>query len=1027
MARSRLSYAEAVRLLVGGEDPVEIIGRVAGGAMLLLAPFSETVLSWFDAKGEANNILRDLLGRAPARIRAAKGRSHFELIEAAHTVLVISSFFDALGEHIGDRFKTLELTDDERARIGAGELRPLGGAGAISMPDALTGFTENLPAVERALQAMHGAFREFAAGLAAAQGMTMPAADGVVEVALQRYRDRYVRLAEDVPEFGIWSQLDEHAATRAEVRRQTETLTGVARQLGRLIDAAASEAAEGLARHYKTALSRPLWRSDSPAPDGLTFPEVEQGFVSPRFRLAVCEKNSPLSSETWWENHDVRDDLEEFLTAYLAAPDSTQRPLIILGHPGAGKSLLTEVLAARVPAEAYTTIRVPLRNVDPDAPIHEQIVAAVELVTKDRLSWGGFCRASDTTKVVLLDGFDELVQATGITQSRYVEQAATFQQEEWEQGRPVVVVITSRTLVMDRTVVREGTLVMKLEPFDEPRVQRWTEAWNTANGSQPEFRPLTVAELWRHQDLAGQPLLLLMLAVYAAEAGLDADDLSTDQLYRRLLDSFIRRQVREKAAADLGDARFAEEEIASRRDLAAVAFAMFNRRLQWVGEEDLGRDLEALHPGEERSAPAMGEPVSRARRTVAAFFFVHVARTDDETRTPGRRSYEFLHATFGEYLVAEHTVELLTGLAEDWQRARRRAYQPTLDERVLRTLLSHQPLSNGEQILPFLMDMIAARPETERETLLEVILELFRMARKRITDDAYRPTPFDLVNRTAAYTANLTLLAVLCRPKVGVTVDELCGNGAPDFESVVRLWRSGLTEEAQEGLFAWLRREESRLVVSVHDPWSEPTSAFHEARLVGDFVGEAALRTGWVTFESGEDTMDAPARTTAFGRDFHVRVVELFVWGWPAAGLARLLPYDEAAYVSLADLLDKSDRSGIFHGSLNVLMQCLLRDGPHLGAETLDRLVVRFRDEWRGGVNVPILLLALSHPALLRRQPWLCDAVVETDIPGYLHEVAQFCRERDPDQLDPIIKKLGERAVVHSGDFFPSEDSGAVR
>ncbi len=1014
MTRSRLSYPEAVRLLLGGDDPVTLLGRAAGGAMLVAAPFAEGVLSWFDYKGEANNILRELLGRAPARIRAVRGRRHFELLEAAHTVLVLAAFFESLTEHVGDRFAELELTDGDRGRIGAVDA-------GIAMPDAITGFTENLPAVERAFRAMHATFCDFADGLAAAQDMTMPEAGGVVTVASRIYRDNYVRLSVDIPEFGVWAQLDEFAATRAEVRRHTETLTGVADRLARLVDAPAPAAVAGLARHYARVLERPLWRSDAPAPDGLVFPPVADGFVSPRFRLAVCANDSALGDESWWRDREIREDLDGFLSGYLTAVGSTQRPMIVLGHPGAGKSLLTEVLAARIPATAYTTIRVPLRRVDPDMPVHDQIVTAVEMITRERLSWGELCRGADTTKVVLLDGFDELVQATGVTQSHYVEQVAAFQRDEWDQDRPVIVLITSRTLVMDRTVVRDGTLVLKLEPFDEPRVVRWARAWNTANRSRPGFRPLTGPELWRHTELAGQPLLLLMLAVYASEnghGGLDTDDLSSDQLYRRLLDTFIRRQIREKSGADLGDTRFARLEAAARRDLAAVAFAMFTRRRQWVGEEDLSRDLEALHPEDDPGEPGVGEPVSRARRTVAAFFFVHVAKTDDEVRVPGRRSYEFLHATFGEYLVAEHTVDLLSELAGDWARARSRAYQPRLDDRVLRALSSHQPFSNGERILPFLIDMISLRPD--RDDLRELVLELFRTARQRVSDDSYRPTPFDVVTRAAAYTANLALLAVVCGPGQRLPAADLTG-----FESTVRLWRSGLDPEVQQSLFVTLRRSGGLLTL---DSTGEHVSlAVHEADLVGDVFTGAALRAGRATLLTAE-TGRRPDGDPDLQRSFHARVVRLLVLCWPAAGLARLNPYDEEQYAGLAAWLDDNEFRDPLMSSLYVLGQCLLRDGMDLADDTLDRLLRHFGDRWRHCPDygeIPVALLALNRPALMDRHPWLRDLVLGTGLSAYLHEVARVHRDRDPGRLDPVVAELRRSlAAADIGVVVPSMVTG---
>ncbi|WP_433825134.1 NACHT domain-containing protein [Actinoplanes sp. CA-015351] len=1008
MARSRLSYPDAVKLLIGGDDPITLLGRAAGGAMLLAAPFAQGLLGWFDYKGEANNVLRELLGRAPARIRSTRGRRHYELIEAAHTVLVVSSFFDALQKHIGDRFKTLELTDEERTRVLNGA--PLGTHSAVSMPDALTGFDENLPAVERALSSMHAAFRDFAEGLAAAQGMTMPAAELVVGVALSLYRERYVRLGVDVPEFGIWSQLAEHAATRAEVRRQTETLTGLAERLARIVDGAAPAAVEGLALQYADVLRRPLWRSDAPAPDGLSFPTVERGFISPAFRLAVCDKEAHLSDENWWRKQKTRDDLETFLAGYFTAPDSTQRPLVILGHPGAGKSLLTEVVAARVPAEAFTTIRVPLRRVDPDAAVHQQIEAAVEKVTKERISWGDLCRAADTTKVILLDGFDELVQATGVTQSHYVEAAATFQQEEWVQGRPVVVVITSRTLVMDRTVVREGTVVIKLEAFDEDQVGRWADAWNAVNHDQAGFRPLTRSELWRHQELASQPLLLLMLAVYAAEAGeLGADDLSTDQLYRRLLDSFIRRQVREKSTERLAEAAFAKSEGDSRRDLAAVAFAMFNRKRQWVTEEDLGLDLKALHPDSPTQQEVVaGEPVSRARRTVAAFFFVHVAQTGDEARTAGRRSYEFLHATFAEYLVAEHTLELIKDLAVDWQLAQRRAYKVDLSDRVLRAFLSHQPLTNGEQVVPFLLRMIEGLVEDEQAAVSEVALELFRSARRRIQDDEYRPTPFDVVNRTAAYTANLILLAVLARGGEGVAIEEFSGTpDTPALDSTVRLWRSGLDAEAQEGLFAVIDRTDSRYLVASRG--SRPPEV-SEARLAGENYFEAVLHAGMSTLWTGDGSLAKPM--TDVQRIFHQHVSETAMYRWSSVIVGSPVSYLTGQYEQIRELAGSDPDAASTAESRFLLAMCLLQDSeglpPTLVSEVV-RAALLVTDHV--GLSAMTAALALHRPHLIRENSALVEIIEQSGDFLLLFERARRSRDKDPEVLDPIIDTLRAKVV----------------
>ncbi len=46
------------------------------------------------------------------------------------------------------------------------------------------------------------------------------------------------------------------------------------------------------------------------------------------------------------------------------------------------------------------------------------------------------------------------------------------------QGRPVVVVVTSRTVVADRVRIPEGATVVKLDPFSEDNTRNWVKRWN---------------------------------------------------------------------------------------------------------------------------------------------------------------------------------------------------------------------------------------------------------------------------------------------------------------------------------------------------------------------------------------------------------------------------------------------------------------------------------------------------------------------------------------------------------------------
>jgi len=264
---------------------------------------------------------------------------------------------------------------------------------------------------------------------------------------------------------------------------------------------------------------------------------------------------------------------------------------------------------------------------------------------------------ADALPVVLLDGFDELLQATGVSQTDYLTKVAIFQRREQDQGRPVAVVVTSRTSVADRARSPENTVALRLEPFDSDRIMAWLRIWNIANADHFAacgLAPLSPEVVLAHRELAEQPLLLLMLALYDADGNALQRievDLPQGELYERLLYSFAHREV-VKHRPGLPDReldRAVEEEL---RRLSVVAFAMFNRGSLWVSESKLDADLLALFgpPPTVAAGSDLRAPLRAAEIVLGRFFFVHRAQASrDDTQL---ETYEFLHATFCEFLVA---------------------------------------------------------------------------------------------------------------------------------------------------------------------------------------------------------------------------------------------------------------------------------------------------------------------------------------------------------------------------------------
>jgi GNAT superfamily N-acetyltransferase len=60
----------------------------------------------------------------------------------------------------------------------------------------------------------------------------------------------------------------------------------------------------------------------------------------------------------------------------------------------------------------------------------------------------------------------------------------TFQQREADQGRPVIMLVTSRTAVADRVRYPVGTMALRLEPFRDEQIANWPRTWNACNEQQ---------------------------------------------------------------------------------------------------------------------------------------------------------------------------------------------------------------------------------------------------------------------------------------------------------------------------------------------------------------------------------------------------------------------------------------------------------------------------------------------------------------------------------------------------------------
>jgi hypothetical protein len=826
-----LSYADAVRLM-GDPDSrtVAALDRLTGGLLLAAAAAGGGgfALSLFNAQGELVKLSNSLVASLEDHLRGLGRYSRSERLTAALSVVTVTAFFDTVKNvELPFDYRELELSKSEQVALvernapDSDRLRALAAGllrAEIPMPTPQRPYESVIEDLRTFYKNLSGELLRFMSGLAVysrlsqaeRQQFAHKLREDVPGRAITRYEGMFRELAARFPEVALWANQRDHQATRAEVRQLAGGLEGLEILLASIAEGRVpDERRLSLSRAYRAVLERPIITA-GPVPERLHLPPLGKLYVNPDFRAAEVGQSEPFAEESWWHQWTVRDDLEQFLLGHLTAPQAVRAPLLVLGQPGSGKSALTQVLAARLPPKDFLVVRVVLREVAADADLQAQIEHAIRGATGENLPWPDLSRsAGDALPVVLLDGFDEMLQATGVSQTDYLLTVAAFQAREADQGRPVAVLVTSRTAVADRAQPVPGMVVVRLEAFHDAQVIQWLGVWNDANAaalSAGGLRPLAAETVLAHPDLASQPLLLLMLALYDADGNrLQRAEalLGKAELYERLLNSFARREV-SKTGAGLPPAQVNDAVERELLQLSVVAFAMFCRGRQWVTEAELNADLPALlgYTDKPTSVVSLRARLSVSELQVGRFFFVHEAQaTRDNTRL---RTYEFMHATFSEYLIARLVTRELGDLADAAQFAVNRSRAVSPDDAFLYALLSFSPLTTRGTIVSFLAERLQSLEETRRSWVRRVLRELFREAfgpRHDTRYGDYAPLSLPVPSRYAAYSANLVVLAVFASGEVaGRALFPAADDPVSDWRRLALLWRSQLQEEGWDGL-----------------------------------------------------------------------------------------------------------------------------------------------------------------------------------------------------------------------------------
>ncbi len=481
-------------------------------------------------------------------------------------------------------------------------------------------------------------------------------------------REQAFGLSANVPEARVFGVLDRvtpeelsgllsAASTEARVQREVDELLTSMRQSPKLHRAMAhvhpysftpvgGEWWEKYRAELRALRAQPIWGMPEPHKVPL-----ESIYVPSRYQREVFA--SARSKRQEREAAPVESNPLPLLRKATSEPPGAEPSLVfVVGGPGSGKSTLATMLASELAEDPLLQpLLIRLRDVSPERDLFKEIERVLPQVTREEEVGTGlrevFARAPRL--VLLLDGFDELIQASRTGLGSFFLRVQTLLRDQRVQG----VACFGRDTVFSRddTALPEGATVVKLLPFDHGQVVQWCEQWHRATG-----KVFNSARLQSHGDaldaevlrsLIHEPLTLRLLALLDLE-GIEvlgegrAVDLA--RIYHRVISETCKRHHAER-----GDFTAAE----LRRLLRVIGFAVMQSGQEVIRREDLQRALSALGLQIETD-----KTESKAIQLILA---ISQRRSEQD-----ERAWEFLHKSLGEYLAAEFlAVEIAAMVAQE--------------------------------------------------------------------------------------------------------------------------------------------------------------------------------------------------------------------------------------------------------------------------------------------------------------------------------------------------------------------------
>ena len=661
---------------------VDLITNIASGVSIL----------------EAKNIIEKSIKSIAKTFNANKSTdfsTRYENAQIAQVLIVFAAYFDSIKMYLPDEEKEIKISSKEKvvltkesldkymffllekSSMEATDIAKDIFEYDLSMPNPIESISEYAVKLLKFYEILNQEFLCFYEKLSLWDNLEEKKKDHFLAIirqlpnkAVENYEKQYYQLSITFNDFFIWTNIQEHKDIQ---KRIDVGFTSISELIMTYNEKKQNSKAITTLEQYKkmyqsyvegTVVDTSEMKHDTT--ENVIFPAKKDIFVPQKFRALTYKNNLHLEEREVWNNCKERNGIGKFISDILRHSVVGELPLLILGHPGAGKTLLCHMLAAKILLQEYHVIIVKLRDTVADQTIPQQINQQIERDFSNKCIWNDIVESKLNKPILLIfDGYDELLQASGRTYSDYLQRIVEFQKQQKDiYGIFVKCIITSRITLIDKAIITNNTPVILLSEFDENRIKLWSEIWNEKNKEYFKNYNLELFEVDKTSkvfELAKQPLLLLMLALYDSNGNAlkKNKELNSTQLYDSLIREFISREKRK-------DENFRSKHIPEQikiiddemKKISMAALGMYNRKALYIRSEELGKDLEFVLCIENTNKEYQYSELTESDKLLGSFFFIHRSNSVDviEKEKIQNAAYEFLHNTFGEFLTANYIV-----------------------------------------------------------------------------------------------------------------------------------------------------------------------------------------------------------------------------------------------------------------------------------------------------------------------------------------------------------------------------------